>query len=302
MTMEFTRQEFDQIARKVDNARRWGPDDELGTLNLITPEARVRALRLATTGEVVSCAEPWHVELGEGELTIPRIRPQLENHSNGLTGTQDHLEMNLHGKGSPTALKALNHIYFDGVTYNGITPEDRDADGVRRGGIQPGPEAVVTRGVLIDIPAVRGVEFVAPETPGTLADIEEALRLAKITVGPGDALFIRTGMPLSGVVPGPGAAVPGMSIDSAEWVQKSGVSLIVTDGGMDTHPSPVENVYVPWHVLACCFMGLRFVAHADLEALAARCAATGRYEFAAVVSVLPIPHATGSPANPVAIF
>jgi kynurenine formamidase len=300
--MKWTEQEFRNLAKKVDNAGRWGDEDELGTLNFITPAKRVSALRLAVAGEVVNCADPWRTEVGSGPLVTSRIELQIQDHENGLLGTQDHLEMFLHGMGSPAVLKALNHVYFDGTTYNRIGIEDRDERGIRRLAVYPGPGEVVTRGVLLDLPAARDTPFISADSPATLDDIEESLRRANLVIEPGDALFIRTGLPLSGIVPGPGAVVPGLSIDSAEWFHDSGVSLVVTDGGMDVLPSLVENVFAPWHILALTRMGLRFVVHADLEALARHAGQTGRYEFAAVVSFLPIPHATGVPVSPLAIF
>jgi hypothetical protein len=300
--MMWTEAEFREIAKRVDNAGRWGADDELGTLNFITAQKAVAGLKLALTGEVVNCADPWRTELGDGPLVTSRIHPEIEDHENGLYGTQDRLEMFLHGKGSPAALKTLNHVYFDGTTYNGVGVEDRTEGGIRKLGAYPGPGQVITRGVLLDLPAARDTVFISPDAPGTLNDIAEALRRANLEVEPGDALFIRTGLPRSGIVPGPGAAVPGLSIDSADWFHDSEVSIVVTDGGMDAHPTPVDGIFIPWHILALTRMGLRFVAHANLEGLAEHAAKTGTYEFAAIISFLPIPHATGVPVSPLAIF
>jgi hypothetical protein len=161
---------------------------------------------------------------------------------------------------------------------------------------------VVTRGVLVDLPLARGEQYIEPGEAGTQADLERALELAQVTLEPGDALVIRTGLPLSGVVAGPGAKIPGLDIGAVEWMHQADLGVAVTDGGIDVHPTQVENVYIPWHVLTLNRMGLRTVFHADLEALATHCARAERYTFTLVVSMLPIPFAMCSPVNPLAIF
>lgn len=299
-----TRAGFDALAARVDNAGRWGSDDELGTLNFLTGQRRLDAARLVRTGAMVSCARPFHPS---GTATphpgSAAARLTLEfDEGPDTKAVNDRLLLSMHGQDAPTHLDALAHFFYRGTGYNNRPVRDVSPTGVSANAVTSSQAGIAGRGVLVDLPAVRGQEFLAPGEAGTMADVTAALDRAGLAIAAGDIVFVRTGWPAAGGSGSAGQGMPGLSIECADWVHASELAMIVTDCGLDPVPSQVDGILVPWHILALARMGLRLVDLADLEALARTCSRLRRWEFLAVIGTLPIAGSTSSPVNPLALF
>lgn len=290
------------------NWGRW-PND-LGTLNLLTPDVVLRGVRSAVTGQVVSCTRPvtdfeplrgdkcfHHEMLTAGAWDLEPERPESLNSS-------DRVSYRTHGMVN-THLDALAHVGYDGQGFNGrpfaemVTKEA----GVKHGGIG-NAVGIVTRGVLLDVARLRGVEFLKP---GEFVKPEEVEKWAGL-LEPGDAAIIRLGGTLAGgIPPKPGenkhGTWSGLHPECVEILGARDISLLGTDASGDVFPSPYERFCrSPMHTLALAFYGIHLLHNMDLEALGSACAAQGRNSFMFTVSPLRMERATGSLASPVAVL
>jgi kynurenine formamidase len=292
--------EFGRLAARVDNAGRWGDGDELGTLNFLTEPGRRTAAGLVRAGTMVSCARRYHpsgpAAPGGATLTLEF------DEGPGWKAVNDRLQLPMHGPAAPTHLDALAHFFYQGIGYNHRTVADLSPAGVSANAVSSSEGGIAGRGVLIDLPAARGGAFLTAGEAGTMTDVTRALDQAGLTVGRGDILFVRTGWPAAASPTADGGAMPGLSIECAEWVHASEVALIVTDCGLDPAPSQVADIIIPWHILTLARMGLRLVDLADLEALARTCSRLRRWEFFAVIATIPLAGSTSSPVNPLVMF
>lgn len=295
---------FDELS----NWGRWGPDDELGTLNLITPEVRKRAVATVTEGTTVSCS--WEVATGplgfEGAVSAvdlsrdskARIGWSLE-HITGLT---------FHGY-ALTHLDALCHIFWDGHMYNGRpTSLVSEATGAEELAITDAGGGIVTRGVLLDVARVRGVPWLEPGEGAYPEDLDAAEAMQGVNVEPGDGVLLRTGYgrwrhetrrvsPME-----EGITQPGWQAACLPWLRERGVSFIGADTANDVSPSGYSAIALPVHVIGLVAMGLWLVDNWDLEELAATCERLSRWEFLLTVNPLRLSGLTGSAVNPIATF
>ena len=179
--------EFDALFEEVKNWGRWGADDELGTANLITEEKRRQALALATRGRTVSLSHN----------PMPGVHPDNPdsafNHTMAETLRSDTIEFSYHGYGV-SHIDALCHFLHKGMMYNGLPADTSSAEeGCVKLGIDNLKDGIVTRGVLLDIPRLKGVDYLEPGTPIYTEDIEAWLEQAGVTMQPGDAVFLQDG-------------------------------------------------------------------------------------------------------------
>lgn len=304
MTAILSRSDLSQLAIRVDNAGRWGSDDELGTLNFLTQQRRLQAVGLVRTGTIVSCAGQFHPSgVAKPDITAPAAQLTLETDEGpDWKAVNDRLLLSLHGQDAPTHLDALAHFFYQGTGYNKRPARDVSPTGVSANAVTSSQAGIAGRGVLIDLPSVRGRALLAPGEAGTMSDVTAALDRAGLAIASGDIVFIRTGWPTASKSMTAGSGMPGLSIECAEWAHGSELALIVTDCALDPAPSQVVDVLIPWHILALTRMGLRLVDLANLEALAQTCSRLRRWEFFAVISTLPITGSTSSPVNPLALF
>ena len=287
---------------ELSNWGRWGADDQLGALNLITPAKRQQALALATEGLVVSLARQPQVmptsatPAGERpasafwhrDFVIPQNGIAIEN-----------ISIFYHGE-VHTHLDALCHFGYKGQLYNGVPfAEAVNAEtGCTQMGIHNLQEAIVSRGVLLDIPRLRGVPYLEPGTAVTPADILAWEEQAGVRVGPGDVVLLHTGRwrrPPDQQVPTAGwhpAVVP--------WFKERDVAVMGSDGTQDA--VVFDDFRFPVHVPALVALGVHVIDAADLTAAAEMAARLNRWEFLFVAAPIRIPGNTGSPFNPVAIF
>lgn len=294
--------EYDRWKTELSNWGRWGKDDQIGAMNLITPAKRRQAAALVKEGFSVSLARD-----ADTEKAVDNPQPYERQM---LAIGSDRFGVAFHGV-AHTHLDSLAHIHYDGVFYNGYTP---DADAVMKAGgharnsIVNLKSGIFTRGVLIDIPRMKGVPYLEPGTIITRQDVEAFEEFAGLTVMPGDAVFIRTGRwarraavgpwdlgRAAGLRPGPGASV-------IPWLKARDVALLGSDVPPSTSPSDVPGEAGPVHDFALVSLGIHLFDNCDLEALADAAAARKRWEFLLTVAPLPFRGGTGSPVNPIATF
>jgi kynurenine formamidase len=301
--------------QKLSNWGRWGPDDELGTLNYITGEQRRAAAALVRDGDVVSCAKRIGTAPSPDQLYGAPQRLMLM--TDGLEGGQspqsagprarssvEYVGFVFHGR-NITHLDALAHVSWDAQLYNGYPAHTVSRrDGATRLAVTAiADRGIVTRGILADIAALRGQDWLRPGEPVLPADLEAAEQRAGIGVGEGDVLLLRTGRTKARAArPDGELSVPGWHPTCLPWLHERRVALIGCDTTHDFTPSGSAAVAYPMHNIAIPTMGLWLLDHCDLEALAIACSAKRRWEFQFVLAPLPIEGATGSPVNPVAIF
>lgn len=298
------------------NWGKWGPDDQLGTLNYIEPAMITAAAALVRRGKVISCALPYD---GDGPQNGwgGRVNPlhfMLQDGGDVAIGAQDHMARLRYADDAiymplqcGTQWDALSHVFYDGKMYNGYGLEHVSSTGATRNAIHLMTEKVVGRGVLLDIPRHRGVPWLEPGEGIGSAELAECARRQGVTVGRGDFVLIRTGnlaMCREQKSWGTYSAgdAPGLCLDAVHFVCGRELAGIATDTwGMEVRPNELPDFFQPLHVVLLVSAGLLIGEIFDLDKLADDCAADGVYEFMFAAGPLPFTKAVGSPLNPMAI-
>jgi kynurenine formamidase len=305
---------FTDMAARVRNWGRWGPDDEVGTLNFVDDAARRRGAAAVVSGRAFALGLPLSeaegIQLGfvEGRVNPTRTmvsvnKPVLEDQPEWVCFSEDVLTL---ATQCATHWDGLAHASYGGVIYNGFAAGSVSADGAARCGIHR-LGAVVSRGVLLDVARALGRDVLEPGHPITPDDLDAAVGLAGIPLEPGDIVLVRTGQMVH-LWSEPRDLVaytwpsPGLTIETAEWFHRHDVAAVATDTLVfEVFPSQHEDAYLPVHVLHLVEMGLTQGQNWVLDALAADCAADGRYSFLLDATPLPLTYGLGTPLNPVAI-
>jgi kynurenine formamidase len=285
----------------LSNWGRWGDDDQLGALNLITPEVTAAAAATVRSGRKVSCARTLDT------MAAPDNPSPVAHHMIG-TATEgygaDYFALAPHGFAT-SHIDALCHIFHEGRIFNGYPAETVTAHGATRLGIHHLQSGIVTRGVLFDVPAARGVDTLEPGEPIFPDDLEAAEERAGVRVGAGDALLVRTGRWRWRDEHGPwdlGRRAAGLDASCLPWLRERDVATLGSDGISDVIPSRVEDVFMPIHTVTIVVLGVHLMDNLDLDALAAACGEEGRWEFLFTVAPLVLRRGTASPVNPIAVF
>jgi len=303
--------EFTELARKVNNWGRWGSDDEIGTLNLISDEVVRRAASCVRTGKRFSLAIPLS-EDGPQLGNIPgRTNPERRMISLhlGLTKDSDQIRFSDDAVSMPlqcaTHWDALAHVSYGGRLYNGFPVDSVDERGAGRCGIA-NVTSLISRGVLLDVARTRGVDRLEAGYVITPDDLDAAEVVARVRVEPGDVILIRTGHIrllkdgkkqeyTTGGSPGPGMAAAG-------WFRERDIAAVATDTiAFEVWPLERKDLIFPVHLLDLVEMGLTQGQNFDLEALSEDCATDGVHEFLLSASPEPFDRGLGSPVNPVAV-
>jgi kynurenine formamidase len=306
--------EFEEIFEAVKNWSRWGPDDELGTLNYVTPEKVRDAARLVRSGRRVSLAIPI-VKVAGPDNPMQATLLVVQGHDVPVDGSEvrfglDWLGMAAHGD-THTHVDALCHISSGGRTYNGRPANEvLRSNGATEQDVTAYSEGVVGRGVLLDIPGFRGVEWLEPGEAVTRAELEECVAAQEVELGEGDILVFRTGHhrrrlqlgPWDNNPPPAGEGKAGLHVDAIPWLHEKRIAAFLPDGDGETVPSNVEDMPYPIHPLQLTAMGMCVSDSLNLEDVAKACEEEGRWEFMVVGLPLRLPGATGTPWNPIAIF
>jgi kynurenine formamidase len=285
----------------LSNWQRWGERDQCGTLNLVTPEKRAAAAALVRSGRVVSCARPIPTEPGPSNPQ-PAAHHMIGTHSEGWGG--DYLALASHGYAT-SHLDALCHIFHEGRLYNGYSSERVTAHGALELSVDALRHGIVSRGVLLDVPAAKGKPWLEPGEPIHLEDLEQAERAVAVQAESGDILLVRTGRFARVAAHGdwnPRERLAGLHADCLPWLHARGVAALGSDGVSDVHPSGIDDVRLPIHTVGIVAMGLSLLDNLDLEALALACREEGRATFLLTTAPLVLLRGTASPVNPIALF
>ena len=305
-----------ELAKKYRNWAKWGADDELGTLNYITPEKIVAAAQLVRRGAVFSLAIPFDStgpQSGFGGRTNP-LHFMLQDGGDIASGAQDFIPGLRYCDDAvtmplqcATQWDALSHIYFDGKMYNDRGPEMVTSSGARANSIDKMKAKIVSRGVLLDMPRYKGKRWLDPGEAIYPADLDGAAARQNVSIASGDIILIRTGQLAQVQADGSwgsyaGGPAPGLSLTCAAWLASNEIAGYATDTwGTEVIPNETPDVFQPLHCVVIVNMGMLVGEIFELEALAADCATDGVYEFLFVAPPLPITGAVGSPINPQAI-
>ncbi len=305
-----------ETGQRYRNWGKWGPDDERGTLNYITPETIVQAAGLVRRGAVFSLAIPFDSQgpqvnqprrfnpIHRMILTGPDFTTEAVKRPGGVGFADDMVIMPLQ---CATQWDALSHCFLDGHLYNGYDANLVSSEGAKKNGIEKIARGVVARGVLLDIPRVKGVDWLEPAYAITVADLDAAVAAHGVAIQRGDAVLVRTGQIAMCRARGgwgdyAGGDAPGLSFHTAGWLHERQVAAVATDTwGAEVRPNEIPDTYQPLHQVLIPNMGMTMGEIFALDELAADCAADGRYEFLFVAPPLPFSRAVGSPVNPLAI-
>ena len=296
-------EQFVQWFNELSNWGRWGTDDELGTLNLITPEIKARASDLVQEGVSVSLALNLNKEKSNYNTHPFEHRFSIHNFGDYDIVTDKYI-VEYHGA-AHSHIDALSHIAYKGMTYNGFPVDETQPEGPGKLGIHNMKDGIVSRGVLVDIPWLRGVDFLYPGDAITLSDFAAWEAKTGITIRTGDVLLVRTGRWLYDRKHGAvhlveGAA--GLHASVVKLLKQREVAVLGSDGGNDVIPSGVEGLQAPVHLLVLGSLGMPLFDNLDLDALASEASKLERWEFLFVVAPLRVRGGAGAPVNPLAVF
>ncbi|MCX5333327.1 MULTISPECIES: cyclase family protein [unclassified Streptomyces] len=302
---------FHDIAKRVNNWGRWGSDDEIGTLNLITDEVVRQAATEVRSGHRVPLSLPLKEDGVQTGLIPGRVNPlhamvQINQEIFGpgtVACSDDAVTMGLQ---AATHWDALTHVSHSGVLYNGRPADTITAHGgARFSGIDKARH-IVSRGVLLDVARAHGTDRLDGSYAVTPEDLEAAEELAGTRVRAGDIVLVRTGQIqayLAGDKHAYGYPSPGLSIRTPEWFHARDVAAVANDTlTFEIFPPEIEDLWLPVHALDLVEMGMLQGQNWNLEKLSTACGEAGRYTF--LLSAMPEPFvgATGTPVAPVAIL
>jgi kynurenine formamidase len=204
-----------------------------------------------------------------------------------------------------THMDSLCHMFFEGKMYNGFSQEEVGAEGAKKLAINAFKSGILTRGILLDFPVLKGVPYLEPGTAIFPADLDAWEKKAGVRVGAGDVVFVRTGRWARRAASGPwnvGLRSAGLHASCAGWLRKRDVAMVGSDAATDVMPSRVEGVRQPMHQLLLVAMGTPIFDNCDLEAVSAAAVARKRWEFMLSAAPISVKGGTGSPLNPIATF
>jgi kynurenine formamidase len=282
---------------------KWGSSDERGSGNhMRNPQVVLRAARLIKTGEVIELS---HV-LGPGmPFSGPRImnmqpKRTVMNTGRNTRGSNEEMFTGEFGQ-IGTQFDGFAHQSHGDSHYNCFkTSEIATRTGFTKLGVQNAP-TFFTRGVLIDVAALKGVEMLGDTYEITQSDLEQALaRQGNMRLQPGDAAIIHTGW---GRLYGKDNArfaksTPGIGVGAAEWLAKQDPSVVGSDNWpVEIAPNPDKDLSLPVHQIMLVVNGIHLLENMKLDELASKKV----YEFALLLQPLKLYGATGSTVAPAAI-
>ena len=289
---------------ELSNWGRWGKDDQMGALNLITPAKRKAAVALVREGVAVSLAR-------DTEKDKASDNPDPFEHKMTWTGkttpgqfSLDHYGVSYHGY-AHTHMDALCHMFYNGKMFNGYSQQEVTEKGAQKLSILNVKNGIMSRGLLMDIPRLKGVPYLDTAVAIYPEDLEAWEKQAGIHVGSGDIVFIRTGRWARRAAKGPWDASKnsaGLHVSSVKWLKQRDVAMVGSDAASDVMPSLVTGVAQPVHQLLLIAMGTPIFDNCDLERLSDETNKRKRWEFLLTASPLAVTGGTGSPINPIATF
>jgi kynurenine formamidase len=292
----------------VGNWQRWGPDDERGALNLITPEVVRGGAAEVRTGRVYQLGLPIQRSgVPNFEYRGAPQRLTLMNHQDeamfaayggdpGVGANEDMLVMASH---AVTHIDALSHVYCGGSHFNGHSHEGMSPyNGAARCGIEKAG-GFATRGVLLDVAGHREVDWLEAGYRITAKDLEACVAAQGTELRAGDAVFVRTGWLEWFFADGAREALvpqPGIGLDAAEWLAERDIAVIASDNS-SVEATPFSEGFLAVHQELLVRRGIYLMEHVRLSELAADAC----HAFLLSVGTLLVTGATGSPVNPIAV-
>lgn len=300
-----------ELGKELSNWGRWGDDDEIGTLNLVTPEKRVAASKLVKTGKAFDLGVPFDRNgpwlSGGWRINPVHVMTLLPSDTARAPDTQIAADdMIIMGLQSSTQWDGLAHVGYGGYFYNGV-PEAavNNFQGASKNGFEKVVKNLISRGVLLDIARLKGVDRLEASYQITSADMEAAEKAQGIQVEPGDFVMLRTGWHqyfLEGNREAYMGHPPGPVIDMCRWLKARDVAVLAIDQWAgECFPSSVEGAIIPFHQVAIRDIGLTIGEIFNFEELAADCAEDGVYETFFCGNGLKVTGAVGSPITPVVL-
>jgi kynurenine formamidase len=299
-----TRETVDQWMTELSNWGRWGKDDELGAINLITPAKRKQAIGLVKEGVSFSLARN-----AEKEKAVDNPAPFVHQMTrtginNPGTSSGDSFSITHHGY-AHTHMDSLCHFFYKGKMFNGFPQELVTDQGAGKLSINNFKNGILTRGILMDMAQLKGVEYLEPGTPIYPEDLDAWEKKAGLKVKSGDVVFIRTGRWALRDAKGPwpvSGKSAGLYATCARWLKARDVAMLGSDAASDVMPSGVEGVAQPIHTLVLVAMGMPIFDNCDLELISREASKRKRWEFLLTAAPIAVPGATGSALNPIATF
>jgi kynurenine formamidase len=310
-----------EAASRVRNWNRWGPDDEIGTLNYVTPEKTLAATQLVRRGQIFSLSIPYDL-FGPQNSAAPagghRMNPLLMVAQYGpFTPEEDgpgpHASAwaddmaTLHLQ-SATHLDALGHQFDRGRMWNGYTIADGGTRGFKRNAIQHWRDKLITRGVLLDIARFKGVDYLENGYAITEADLLGCIASqgSTSTVGTGDIVLLRTGQlgfcKAAGWGTYSGGDSPGLSFYTADWLYRTEIAGVASDTwGVEVRPNEFPDSDQPLHQVVIPNTGLLLGENFDLDDFAADCAADHLYECLFIAAPIQFTGSVSGVVNPQAV-
>ena len=308
-----TKKDMQALFQQVSNWGRWGAEDERGTLNYLTAERTAAAASLVKSGKVISCARNFPVQPGP-ENPTPALHHIVmggdDPCAHGIPGLEvslDFIGIAFHGLAS-SHIDALCHVFVDGKMYNGFPAQDVRSTGAKRNSIMAARDGLCGRGVLLDIPRLRGKAYVEPQQQVTAAELDAAEERQGVRVGEGDILLVSVGRDAcrekNPPKPGEGPPLAGLDPSCIPWLFERKIAVLGSDAVHDPTPSPapIEDWPIPVHMCGLAGMGLHLLDNLYLVDLEKACSAEKRWEFLLTVAPLRVERGTGSPLNPIAVL
>lgn len=299
-----TEADFNRVLKEISNWGRWGAKDQLGAVNLITHAKRREAAALVQMGITVSMART--AETQRAPDNPQPFEHTMLSYGEGTTGmyASDHYAVAYHGF-AHTHMDSLCHFFYNGQVYNGYSRDEVTAQGAKQLGIENMKDGILSRGVLMDIPRLKGKAYLEPGEAIYPEDLEAWEKAARVKVSSGDILLIRTGRWARRAEKGPwpvSDGMPGLHGSCGKWLRERDVSILGSDGASDVMPSQVPGVSQPIHLFALHALGVPILDNCDFEAVAKTALKLRRWEFMVTASPLAVTGGTGSPLNPMATF
>lgn len=288
---------------ECSNWGRWGKTDQMGAVNMITDAKRRQAAALVRDGVSISLAHnPLTEKAPDNDSPFGHTMLSTGQHPTGQF-VLDEYKVSYHGL-AHTHMDTLCHMAWNGKMYNGFSQSDVTESGAKELAITNYKSGIFTRGVLFDIPRLRGKQWLAPGEAIYPEDLDAWLKQTRVKLEPGDVVFIRTGRWARRAANGAWntARVAGLYATCAPWLKKHDVAMVGSDSDTDVMPSGIEGVLQPMHQLLLVAMGTPIFDNCDLEALGDAAAQRNRWTFLLTAAPIPVNGGTGSPLNPIATF
>lgn len=279
----------------------WGRDDERGAANRLTAEKVLKAASLIKEGKIYQLGRVYEIGMPvfgtrHYSLRIPAMSGPLGE--NMITWHEEIVSGEIGQIG--TQFDGLGHVGIGDLYYNGFNRHEfASAEGLTKIGVE-NAGAFVTRGILIDVPAYKGIERLADGYEITLTDLKATLHHQGTTISDGDVILIHTGWGEFWATDSEryNATEPGIGLEAARYLVEQKIVMVCADNwGVEVVPNPNELLAFPVHQLLLPKNGIYILENVVTEELAA----DRVYEFAFMFVPLRLKGATGSPGNPIAI-